>query len=62
MIFLHMAKNTIIAHVVRFFLDDDIIHVNGKPDPVADFSDINSELMLSDIATLESVLNRNNKK
>ena len=57
--FLTHIKNTdAIAHVVRFFIDDDIIHVNGKPDPDSDFSDINSELMLSDIATLESTLNR----
>jgi len=57
--FLTHIKNTdAIAHVVRFFIDDDIIHVNGKPNPDSDFSDINSELMLSDIATLESILNR----
>ena len=57
--FLTHIKNTdAIAHVVRFFIDDDIIHVNGKPNPDSDFSDINSELMLSDIATLESTLNR----
>ena len=57
--FLTHIKNTdAIAHVVRFFIDEDIIHVNGKPNPDSDFSDINSELMLSDIATLESTLNR----
>ena len=57
--FLTHIKNTdAIAHVVRFFIDDDIIHVNGKPNPSSDFSDINSELMLSDITTLESTLNR----
>ena len=57
--FLTHIKNTdAIAHVVRFFIDDDIIHVNGKPNPDSDFSDINSELMLSDISTLESILNR----
>ena len=57
--FLTHIKNTdAIAHVVRFFVDDDIIHVNGKPNPDSDFSDINSELMLSDITTLESILNR----
>ena len=57
--FLTHIKNTdAIAHVVRFFIDDDIIHVNGKPNPSSDFSDINSELMLSDITTLENMLNR----
>ena len=57
--FLTHIKNTdAIAHVVIFLIDDDIIHVNGKPNPDSDFSDINSELMLSDITTLESILNR----
>ena len=54
----HIRNTDAIAHVVRFFIDDDIIHVNGKPNPAADFNDINTELMLSDINTLESVVNR----
>ena len=54
----HIRNTDAIAHVVRFFIDDDIIHVNGKPNPTADFNDINTELMLSDINTLESVVNR----
>ena len=57
--FLTHIKNTdAIAHVVRFFIDDDIIHVNGRPNPESDFNDINTELMLSDISTLESLLTR----
>ena len=54
----HIRNTDAIAHVVRFFIDDDIIHVNGKPNPTADFNDINTELMLSDINTLETVVNR----
>jgi len=54
----HIRNTDAIAHVVRFFIDDDIIHVNGKPNPKEDFNDINSELILSDIATLEGLLNR----
>ena len=54
----HIRNTDAIAHVVRFFIDDDIIHVNGKPNPTADFNDINTELMLSDINTLESIVNR----
>ena len=54
----HIRNTDAIAHVVRFFIDDDIIHVNGKPNPTSDFNDINTELMLSDINTLESVVNR----
>ena len=52
----HIRNTDAIAHVVRFFIDDDIIHVNGKPDPMSDFNDINTELILSDITTLESKL------
>ena len=54
----HIRNTDAIAHVVRFFIDDDIIHVNGKPNPELDFNDINAELILSDITTLESLLNR----
>ena len=54
----HIRNTDAIAHVVRFFIDDDIIHVNGKPHPQEDFNDINSELILSDISTLEGLLNR----
>jgi len=54
----HIRNTDAIAHVVRFFIDDDIIHVNGRPNPQEDFNDINSELILSDIATLEGLLNR----
>jgi GTP-binding protein YchF len=54
----HIRNTDAIAHVVRFFIDEDIIHVNGKPNPESDFNDINTELILSDITTLESVMNR----
>jgi len=57
----HIRNTDAIAHVVRFFIDDDIIHVNGKPNPESDFNDINAELILSDITTLESLLNRISK-
>ena len=39
--------------VVRCFEDDDVIHVAGKIDPVADLDVINFELALADIAQLE---------
>jgi GTP-binding protein YchF len=54
----HIRNTDAIAHVVRFFIDEDIIHVNGKPNPESDFNDINTELILSDITSLESVMNR----
>jgi GTP-binding protein YchF len=42
-----------IAHVVRCFEDGDITHVEGKIDPVADIETIETELMLSDLESLE---------
>ena len=44
--------------VVRCFEDDDVIHVAGKVDPVADIDVINFELALADIAQLEKRLER----
>jgi GTP-binding protein YchF len=42
-----------IAHVVRCFDDDDVTHVGGKIDPVADIETVETELMLADLDSLE---------
>jgi hypothetical protein len=42
-----------IAHVVRCFVDDDVTHVEGKIDPLADIETIETELMLADLDSLE---------
>lgn len=42
-----------IVHVLRCFEDDDITHVEGKIDPVADADTVETELMLSDMDSLE---------
>ena len=42
-----------IAHVVRCFEDDDVTHVEGKIDPIADIETIETELMLADLDSLE---------
>lgn len=42
-----------IVHVVRCFEDDDITHVEGKIDPLADIETIETELMLADLESLE---------
>jgi GTP-binding protein YchF len=42
-----------IAHVLRCFEDDDITHVEGKIDPVADAETVDTELMLADLESLE---------
>jgi GTP-binding protein YchF len=42
-----------IAHVVRCFEDDDVTHVEGRIDPIADIDTIETELMLADLESLE---------
>ena len=42
-----------IVHVLRCFEDDDIAHVEGRIDPVADAETVETELMLSDLESLE---------
>jgi GTP-binding protein YchF len=42
-----------IAHVVRCFEDNDITHVDGRIDPVADAATVETELMLADLESLE---------
>ncbi|MBI1200750.1 MAG: redox-regulated ATPase YchF [Phenylobacterium sp.] len=42
-----------IAFVARCFVDDDVTHVEGKVDPLADLDTIDTELMLADLESLE---------
>ena len=42
-----------IAHVVRCFEDEDVTHVEGRIDPIADIATIEIELMLADLESLE---------
>jgi len=42
-----------VAFVARCFIDDDITHVEGKVDPLADLETIEIELMLADLESLE---------
>ena len=42
-----------IAHVLRCFVDDDVTHVEGKIDPVADAETIETELMIADMDSIE---------
>ena len=51
-----------IVHVVRCFEDDDITHVEGKIDPVADIETIETELMLADLDSLEKRTDNLEKK
>ena len=42
-----------VVHVVRCFSDDDVTHVEGRIDPVADAETVETELMLADLDSLE---------
>lgn len=52
----HIRQVDAILQVVRCFEDDDVIHVSGNVDPMADIETIEMELMLADIETLENAL------
>src|SRR5690606_14478847 len=47
-----------ICHVVRCFDDENITHVSGKVDPIADIETINLELILADLETVEKRIGR----
>jgi ribosome-binding ATPase len=50
-----------IAHVVRSFEDENVVHVHGGIDPVDDVETINTELLLADLATVERRLERTSR-
>ena len=50
-----------IAHVVRCFVDEDVVHVSGKVDPLSDIDTINTELALADLESAEKALQRYEK-
>ncbi|SFM68108.1 hypothetical protein SAMN05421721_12229 [Ectothiorhodospira mobilis] len=54
----HIRETDAVAHVVRCFENDDVVHVAGRVDPVADIETIHTELALADLETVEKALNR----
>jgi GTP-binding protein YchF len=54
----HIRETDAIAHVVRCFEDENIVHVNGTVSPVDDVEIINTELALADLDTLERAADR----
>ena len=48
----HIRETDAIAQVVRVFEDENVIHVNGKIDPLKDIEIINLELVLADLQTV----------
>ncbi len=58
----HIQAVDAIIHVVRCFENDDIVHVNGKIDPLDDIATIETELMLADLESLEKQIANLTKK
>lgn len=57
----NIRETEAIAHVVRCFDDENVIHVDGKISPENDISTINTELALSDLETVEKAIYRYSK-
>jgi len=57
----HIRETDAIAQVVRCFENDDVIHVAGRVDPVADIETIRTELLLADLDTATRALERARK-
>ncbi|MCB1897765.1 redox-regulated ATPase YchF [Cognatazoarcus halotolerans] len=58
----NIRETDAIVNVVRCFEDDNVVHVNGHVDPIADIETISTELALADLATVEKTLSRESKK
>lgn len=58
----NIRETDAIAHVVRCFENDDVVHVAGKIDPQGDIEVINTELALADLETVEKALDRATKQ
>lgn len=54
----NIRETDAIAHVVRCFEDENVIHVNGKIDPLDDIATINTELALADLETVSKAVTR----
>jgi GTP-binding protein YchF len=52
----NIRETDAIVNVVRCFEDDNVIHVNGKVDPLADIETIETELALADLAGVDKQL------
>ncbi len=57
----NIRETDAIVHVVRCFVDDDIIHTMGGVDPVRDIEVISTELVLADLDAVEKRLNKTQK-
>src|SRR5579884_2299205 len=49
----HLREVDAIAHILRCFEDDNVVHVEGSVDPIRDAETVETELMLADLESLE---------
>src|SRR5690606_22851713 len=49
----HIREVDAVIHVLRCFADENVTHVEGRVDPVADAETVETELMLADLESLE---------
>lgn len=57
----HIREVAAVVHVVRCFDDPNVVHVDGRIDPVSDIETINMELILSDMELLERRIQKTHK-
>jgi GTP-binding protein YchF len=57
----HIREVDAIAHVVRCFEDENVVHVAGRINPLADIETVNTELALADLETVEKAMQRADK-
>ncbi|MEM6796649.1 MAG: GTPase, partial [Acidobacteriota bacterium] len=54
----HIRETQAIAHVVRCFNDENVVHVDGSVDPLRDIDVIHTELILADLQSCEKALQK----
>ena len=54
----NIRETDAIAHVVRCFEDDNVVHVSGKVSPLDDIEVINTELALADLESVEKAITK----
>ncbi|HEY5789036.1 MAG TPA: redox-regulated ATPase YchF [Gammaproteobacteria bacterium] len=57
----NIRETDAVAHVVRCFDDDDVVHVSGRVDPRRDIEVIATELALADMETVQRAIDRATK-
>ncbi len=58
----HIRDVDAVAHVLRCFTDENVAHIDGRVDPIADFEIVETELLLADLEALERLKDRTEKQ